>query len=91
MKAVESCISSWSSKKGKPAKELSHWKDVFKQVKEKIAELKLTYIFQSTNSSVQDPYVKKVLQDLHNNFVVTPIDKANCNVVIICKQLYAIL
>ena len=70
--------------------ELSRWEEeVFKQIEEKIVNLKLTYTFISCNSSsLQDPHVKQAIQDLRNNFVITPIDKANANVAIICKRFY---
>lgn len=70
--------------------ELSRWEEeVFKQIEEKIVNLKLTSTFISCNSSsLQDPHVKQAIQDLRNNFVITPIDKANANVAIICKRFY---
>ena len=73
-----------------PAVELSRWKkEVFTQIEEKIANLELTSTVISSNpSSLQDPHVKQAIQDLRNNFVITPIDKANANVAIICKWFY---
>lgn len=62
---------------------------MFKQIEEKIVNLKLTSTFISCNSSsLQDPHVKQAIQDLRNNFVITPIDKANANGAIICKRFY---
>lgn len=71
---------------------LSRWKEkVFKQVEEKIANLKLTSTFKSTNSfSLQDLNVKKSLQDLHNKPDASRIDKANGNAANICKRLYVV-
>ena len=34
--------------------------------------------------------VKEVLKDLHDKYVVTPINKANWNVALICKEIYAL-
>ena len=70
--------------------ELSRWEqEVFKQIEEKIVNLKLTSTFISSNSSsLQDPHVKQAVQDLRNNFVITPIDKANANIAIICKRFH---
>ena len=65
--------------------------EVSKQAEEKIANSKLTSTSKSTNSSsLQDPQVKKTLQDIHNNSVINPIDKANGNAAIICKRIYAL-
>ena len=62
---------------------------MFKQIEEKIVNLKLTSTFISSNSSsLQDPHVKQAVQDLRNNFVITPIDKANANIAIICKRFH---
>ena len=38
--------------------------------------------------SLNNPIVKKSLDDIHNKFVVAPIDKANGNVSFICKRFY---
>ena len=57
---MQSCISSWFSKKSKPIVELPLWKEkVLKKVEERIA------------NCLQDPHVKKTLQDPHNSFEVT--------------------
>lgn len=57
---MQSCISSWFSKKSKPVVELPLWKEkVLKKVEERIA------------NCLQDPHVKKTLQDPRNSFEVT--------------------
>ena len=43
----------------------------------------------ANSSSLQDPYVKKALLDINDNFVVTPISQANGNVAVISKRFYA--
>ena len=39
--------------------------------------------------SLSEPQVKKALDDLHDKFVITPVDKANGNIAVICKRYYA--
>ena len=39
---------------------------------------------------MQNNWVKEVLKDLHDKYVVTPIDKANGNVVLICERFDAL-
>ena len=40
------------------------------------------------HSVLRDADVKTALEELHEDFVLTPIDKASNNVSIICKQFY---
>lgn len=52
-KRAEICITSRSSKKDKSVINLFQWeKEVFKQVEEKVSDLRLTSTFKSTVSSV---------------------------------------
>ena len=60
--------------------------EVFKQVKEENA----TTFKYTHSSSFPDLHVRKALQDLHNNFVINTIDKANGNAAVICKRFYAL-
>ena len=43
---------------------------------------------QSPNSVLQDHDVITCLQQLHDNYVFTPADKAANNVIIICKHFH---
>ena len=57
------------------------------QIEERISKLKLN--FKQPNGKVlQNADVKACLSDLHNKYVFVPADKAQNNVMIICKQYY---
>ena len=51
------------------------------------------YKYRSTNFDqntkvLEDPIVKRYLEDLHKIYVLVPADKAANNVIIICKKYY---
>ena len=50
--------------------------------------LKSKRVPSATKPSLQDEEVQTALKDLHDKFVVVPIDKASNNVAIICKRFY---
>lgn len=55
------------------------------------------WIFKNDDTCKQDSQDLKVagcskaLKDVHDNFVVTPIDKTTSSIAVICKQYYASL
>ena len=42
----------------------------------------------NATSVFKDPYVAKALSTIHNKYVVVPADKAQNNIVLICKTFY---
>ena len=57
------------------------------QIEERLSKLKLN--FKQPNGKVlQNADVKACLSDLHNKNVFVPADKAQNNVMIICKRYY---
>ena len=65
------------------------WKSkIFDLVNERVTYLKTTKVIQQTKPVLKDEDVKKYLSDLHDKFVIVPIDKAANNVAIICKNFY---
>ena len=38
---------------------------------------------------LSSPDVKNVLDDIHKDFVVVPVDKASGSIVLVCKRFYA--
>ena len=70
-------------------KYLSEWKDQLKElVADRISNLKGH--FKSPNCKVLDQPddVKDTLRKLHANYVLVPADKADSNVIIVCKKYY---
>ena len=68
----------------------SPWKEeVIKLVKEKIELLKVSYRPPKRNCVLDDSDARQALDQLHNQFVVCPIDKASGNMAFVCKRFYA--
>ena len=87
---INKCISDWCSKHG-------HHENVFNEWKSKITESidsRINILSEKITSPknkllCQDQTAMQHLKDLHNHYVITPIDKASGNVAIICKRFYA--
>ena len=59
------------------------------EVLDRIKHLKETSIFYKKSlTTLNNIEVKLALNDLHEKYVFTPIDKANNNIAIICKKFY---
>ena len=68
---------------------LKNWEDlVLLKVRSKVRNLKTEHTFQQTKPILDDDDVKTYLDELHNNFVIVPIDKASNNIAIVCKRFY---
>ena len=77
------------SKSGFVETDLKEWKEkVIRLVSEKIRTLKSLKVPQQTKPVLDDPDVQQYLKDLHDKFVLVPIDKASNNIAIICKRFY---
>ena len=65
------------------------WKnEVLRKVDSKIRLLRQKIKFQKSNPVLKRPDVVNYLRELHENFVLVPIDKASSNIAIICKRFY---
>ena len=65
------------------------WKEaITKKAEEKIEEIKPRIKAQHTKPILKQNAVTTYLQELHNKFVIVPIDKAGSNIAIICKKFY---
>ena len=65
------------------------WKsEVLKKVDDKIRALRRRIKFQKSNPVLKRPEVADYLKQLHEKFVLVPIDKAGNNIAIICKLYY---
>ena len=82
---IETYGSSNSKKTNIPSNQFSEWcSKVLTLVKEKLD----TMNFYKFCSILRNGDVKKSLAELHEDFVIAPIDKASNNVSIVCKQFY---
>ena len=57
------------------------------QIEERISKLKQNFK-QPTGKVLQNVDVIACLSDLHNKYVLVPVDKAPNNIIIICKRYY---
>ena len=72
-----------------PAQSFSAWKNkILELVENRIRILKLRNVPSANKPILQDDEVLTSLSELHNKFVIVPIDKAANNVAIICKRFY---
>ena len=84
--AINECIEKISVKTGHPKEVFNSWKNkVLEKVKQKIDILKRKKKSFKTKQVLQDADVKAHLEELHNRFVIVPIDKAANNFAFICK------
>ena len=87
---LDTCVEKMiSSKKDLHEGALIAWKnEVLKRVEEKISDLKKRIKPKPTSPTLKDPDVVTYLDQLHEKFVLVPIDKAANNVAIVCKKFY---
>ena len=89
--ALDDCASNMASKYQLDVKLFDNWKSLVKEkVAEKIRNLKISRRSQQTKPILKDENVIRYLKDLHNRYVVVPIDKAANNISIICKRFYVL-
>jgi len=90
LKGLDDCITSWCNKKGVPEVSLVEWKNVvMEEVVDRIKHLQETSVeHKKSLTSLNNVVVKQALNDLHEKYVFTPIDKASNNIAIICKKFY---
>ena len=87
--SITSYIDSLSVKYKLPAQDFFAWKSkILNIVEHKIQVLKTKKVPCTTKPILQDHGVQAALVEIHNNFVIVPIDKATNNVAIICKRFY---
>ena len=69
--------------------EFVDWKrKILEEVNYKIVSLKHQIKVHKTNSALKQDAVSKHLNELHEKYVLVPIDKASNNIAIICKKYY---
>ena len=80
----------WSNFESIPLSVFNGWLDKFKSLLQcSISNLKCRYSEKKKFSSIfNDTNVKECLNNIHDKFVVCPVDKASKNFAVICKIFY---
>ena len=87
--ALSSCVEHLSVKYEINPEQLKPWEDkIMHLVNKKIQELKSKITISPTKPLLQNQDVLSALAELHDKFVIVPIDKASNNVAIVCKRFY---
>ena len=87
--SLTAAIDTLSEKYNVPVNSLLPWKNkIIELVENRIRSLTCKKVPSVVKPLLRDDAVKNALADLHNKFVVVPIDKASNNVAIICKRFY---
>ena len=69
----------------------TQWKSkVSEYIEEKIAKLQSVNIYPRKKIILYAKCLKEALKDLGNKYVITPIDKTNGDVTLVCKRFYAL-
>ena len=90
-KSVQLMISEWSDKKHLSRYTFNHYETIILEKVEEQIELCKRRYSDSKSSFVpvlKDASALKELNKLHENYVLTPVDKASKNIAITCKQFY---
>ena len=87
--ALSSCAENLSAKYELNPEQLKPWKEKIMQlVDSKIQVLRPKITISPTKPFLQNQDVLSALADLHDKFVIVPIDKASNNIAIVCKRFY---
>ena len=82
---IDNFVEKWAKKEGICPTNFNEWGKLLKRmVKTKIFNVE----FLPTSQILQDDFVKRDLADLHDKYVICPIDKAGHNFAIVCKKFY---
>ena len=84
---VENYGKAWAKKEKVDVSALKEWVNIVKiMVESKIKKYRRTH-FNQNPKVLDDPIVKKYLEDLHKTYVLVPADKAANNIIVICKSI----
>ena len=87
--ALDRCASKMANKFKIDSTEFHKWKNkIIEKVENKIKICKKKLRFRNLSRSLQDQVTTKYLENIHDNFVIVPIDKATNNIAFICKKYY---
>ena len=87
MNSVEDYARTWAKAENSDVNSLSEWvKSIRKLVKKRIGRLRKV-MTSKYDSIFTDPQVSSELSELHDKFILTPVDKASNNIVFVCKKI----
>lgn len=85
---VDALVDRWAKRELKPTSFWAAWKTALTSaLSKKVKKLKRKH-YAPPLPGMNDPNVKKALRLLHEKFVLIPADKAENNVVVVCKSFY---
>ena len=87
---LEDTINTLANKLGQPKAAFDNWKhSIITTIEDRIEQLKKKIVPREIKQTLKDAGVITALNDLQNDFVMAPIDKATNNISFICKRFYA--
>ena len=87
--SLASAVENLATKYDLSVETLSAWKTkILELVENRVRILKSRKVPSVTKPVLQNEEIKTSLSELHNKFVIVPIDKASNNIAIICKRFY---
>ena len=90
LESVKECAKSWCEKSGKSDLILKPWIVVVSEkIRTKISALKKSNYVKEVNEVLRSNECLQSLEELQNQFVIVPIDKASGNIAFVCKRFYA--
>ena len=88
LESVKECAKSWCEKSGKSELILKPWIVVVKKIRTKISALKNSNYVKEVNEVLRSNECLQSIEELQNQFVIVPIDKASGNIAFVCKRFY---
>ncbi len=88
-KGISAYVKTWCNKESVDVRVLSEWKNrLLLEVRSKITSLRRQRYYPKRNKVLDNEEVKSYLDRFHQQYVITPTDKAGNNFSIVCKQFY---
>ena len=90
LRGLDDCIDKYCDRQGMNVSVFNAWRgEVLKAIDERIEEVKPSLKVDHVTETLKDPECRNYLSELHDRYVIAPIDKATGNVALICKRFYA--
>ena len=90
LEGLDNCISSWCCKNDVDKSFFLEWTNNVKvKIDGRMSHLTNKLYRNKHRDCLSSPYVKNGLDNIHNDFVLVPTDKATGNIVLVCKRFYA--
>ena len=90
LKGIDKCIDTYCDRHRLNKAVLHAWRtEVLKGIDDRIKTVVPSLKIDPVSETLKDPACRRYLANLHEKFVIAPIDKATGNVSLICKRFYA--